>query len=365
MQIKKEFSKFVCILLVVSLLGIGGGMKVSASEKEESVEITSSHELETSTNGTLAAGGLWRTVLKYGFKLLLNASSPKNVAPKVTHGSSRDTASSGTVSFNVKGKNEFNTVKKEVHGERVGHEIEMWANSGQLLKTGKLGVVLYDPKGISRINRSVGHNQYSWYKITSGKTGRYQAQYNTTSKHKWNLWIGYIHGGKGLKSTFTKVNEDNVEIEEFDFIDIGDKRYLVPSNEHLESTKTVQTMNMEESPISFFQLHNQFYDEKYNMLVDVAKDYNAGDTIYVQDTIIDLQYNIEEDYTELHFNNVEETVEAHFSGDLTNRFDIGDKLTFKFNLLSVSDEYDFVELDYNQQILENDEVPSIDEFLFK
>jgi hypothetical protein len=253
-----------------------------------------SSEVEPSTDITTQNKNIGRTILSAAFKIISYYSDYfYSRDPVVTYGKSRDTASSGEIHFNNKYDSGYGAaVDKEVEGVSGGHQIEMWANSGQLFWSGSIAVILRDPSGVKRINRSVGHNQYSWYEIPSWNTGRYLAEYVSDEKDTWNLWVGYYHFGdfhnecdsrgncyiydsydiQGDNNIVTMENADGVKMK---FEKIGDKRFLIPSKNHLQKKYSISKNDF----LSFKDLHNQFYDTELNSYVDVAKNFKPGDLI--------------------------------------------------------------------------------------
>lgn len=363
-----------CVSLVLILIILLSSIGIGFANNEVNEVVHTSPE-EVYVNKTFP----WRTVLKYSYKIAdYYKNKFINRKPTTNFGINRDTISSGTINFNNKYKSGYGAfVKKDIRATRGGHEIEMWANSGALFWTGKIGVSLKDKNGNYRINRTVGHNQYSWYKVPSWNTGSYVAEYSTTEKASWNLWVGYCHysrGGGGRERPLPQFEKQgnitgsivngNV-LEDIKFKDIGNKRYILPSNSHMNS-KSNKMNKVGRSYYSFSQLHEQFYDYSLGIYVDVAKDFSVGDTILISDDIVSLEYNEVKDETKFGFKFKDEKVDyIHFSGNLTNEYDVGDNIKFQFKLLPVAENEIFVVLDYNKIFEETGETPDIKQFLSK
>lgn len=324
---------------------------------------------------SIDATNIGRIVLKAAFKIISKYGDFfYHRTPTVSYGPSRDTASSGEIHFNNKYNRGYGAaVDKEIQGVKAGHQIERWANSGQLLWGGKISVILRDPNGVKRINRTVGHNQYSWYSIPIGNTGKYLAEYVSNSKHTWNLWIAYYHFGdfvdypcdgsgncyNSTPNTLTTVNQYGKEVQ---FKKIGNKRFIVPSKNHVQ----LNSENYNKKIINFNEFHNQFFDEELNSYVDVAKNYIVGDVIRVRDTIKALEYDKKEDATYFWFEFSDNKVDyVKFSGDLTNKFKMGDQLEFKFKLFPATKDNKYVILNYNYEVENTGKTPNIDGYLVK
>lgn len=301
----------------------------------------------------------WKDVLMAAFEYVLaNTKSP--VKHKATFSDNGATASvtPGSVSFN-KGSNGVNTVDKKIFAQKAGHQISMWANSQQLFYTGKIGVVLR--KGTAKpINRTVGHNQYSFYKVKSGKTGNYIASFNSTSSHKWRVWVGYSH----YTNTSRRAVSLSAKAQESDFTQIEDKMYLMPTESHVAPlAKKRMASKASLTSMTFKEIYEEFYDKEQDSLVDVPKTLSAGDSIIVEDRISDVKFDEESDATFFYFNDARTPVELPFRGDQTSKFAQGDTVKFKFTLKAVSEGHDFVGFDYTDAIDNTGEFPSLEDFL--
>ena len=300
----------------------------------------------------------WKDVLMAAFEYILNnVSSPVKHPATFSDNGSRATATPGSVKFND-GNNGVNTVDKKVYAQKAGHRIEMWANSQMFLYRGSIGVVLR--KGTFKpINRTVGHNQYSTYKIASGKTGNYIASFNSTSKHKWRVWVAYNH--YGTKSFQALNNGDNTQ--PVDFTDIDGRKFLVPSESFASTPSIARQFMGPKEEFTFEEIYEEFYDEAQDSLVDVPKSLSPDQSIVITDNISDLSYDAKNDATYFYFNDARTPIELPFKGDLTGKFTRGDKVKFKFKMNRVNDDYDFVSFDYSDAISMTGEFPDISDFL--
>lgn len=334
--------KFLVVVLVLSLF-FGTGTTVAA------IHQTIEYSEDDIVPQTIP---LWLKVLGYVFRAVSNGiPGPATWKPQVTHYDYWVEVSSGSIKFND-GSDGFNEVFKELYGER-DHSIYMYAHSHQLFWVGKIGLVLRDPNGVRRINQTVGHRQYAWYNI-GNNIGYYEACYNTTNKHKWTLLIDYHYPLWPFES-------ENFSGEK-KYADIDGRRYLLPSKQHANSSFP-ELQGNKNNTITMSELYDQFYDTNQHLLVDAAKDFKAGDRIYINDCILDVHYNDEEDATAFMFSNKEEFTEIHFSGDLSQQFKAGDNINLAFRLLPICEEHNLVILDYNKLIIEQDIAPDISQFI--
>ncbi|GAA2943189.1 hypothetical protein ACFO7V_17930 [Glutamicibacter bergerei] len=350
---KQKLKTLVTSTSIAALIASGAGVAPAHAET-----IKPQVEAVEPDVGSVALIG-WKSVMMAAFEYILaNTKSPVKHKATFSDNGSRATSTPGSVSFN-KGSNGVNTVDKKVFAQKAGHKIEMWANSQQLFYTGKIGVVLR--KGSSKpINRTVGHNQYSTYTVGSGKTGNYIASYNSTSSHKWRIWVAYYHyGTKSLRS----LNADPAT-QEPDFAQVQDKMYLKPSESHLHSSdKARKFMKSADTSLTFSELYEEFYDREQDSLIDVPKSLSANDSVTVTDTISDIKFDQESDATFFYFNDARTPVELPFSGDHTEQFATGDTVKFKFSLNKVSDVHDFVSFDYTDIIDKTGKFPPLEDFL--
>ena len=86
-----------------------------------------------------------------------------------------------------------------------------------------------------------------------------------------------------------------------------------------------------------------------NNYVNDLKNYSIGDSIYVKDIVSYLEYNADDDTTLMYFGSTEDSMCLWpFAGDLRERFNIGDDITFKFKVVEEysTNKYTFESLDY-------------------
>lgn len=110
-----------------------------------------------------------------------------------------------------------------------------------------------------------------------------------------------------------------------------------------------------------------FYNEKIEELSNQSKSLNVGEHAKIIDTITNLEYDKENDKTIFHFKaNYEHDIsshELHFAGNLTDNYSVGDKISLSFEIMPLTEEYDFVDLDYNIMFSKTGVVPEISSFI--
>lgn len=305
-------------------------------------------------------------------------------SPSISLGNSRDTASSGTIHYN-QGSHNAASVRKNVQAVKKGHEIEMWGNSHQIGWTGKIAVTLSRPDSSKdAINRSVGHNQYSWFKVV--KPGNHIARWTTSNKQSWTLWQGYYHWGDLHKKCDSKGNcmlpsskiEDSRNSVNFEkdvtavnpdgkvvnFEAIEEFRYLKPSKEHLQLNATAKMENnkFKKKIYNMNNLYSEYYDNVLEEKVDVAKTLVAGDNVYLSDTINNIEYDSDENVTIFEFTTNYGPQYLAFKEDLTSEYNVGDSLNFNFKIVNLHHGHAYTNLDYSV-ITQNGVYPDIKEFL--
>lgn len=298
----------------------------------------------------------------------LNKSSQYvfNRDPSISYGSTRDTASSGTIHFN-QGTQNIASVKKSVEVVKKGHQVELWANSNNLLYTGKIVVLLTTPGGTDVINKSVGHNQYSWYSATG--TGTHQARYVTSNKDSWNLWQAYYHWGD-LASSYTGCTEYSVPIKNYStftndngeivtFENIDGKKHIVSENSREKNNSLTKTNSL----YTFEELYHEFFDEKLELLTDVAKNIKENDIVILKDNISSIMYDHVNNETELIFYTKFGEQPIRFAGDLTKKYKAGDKISLKFVAQKIYPTKDYISFNYKKEIEQNEIAPNIEDYI--
>lgn len=320
-----------------------------------------------------------KVAVKGAFYLLNRATQALTKRePSITLGNSRDTASSGTINYKKIG-----SVRKDIEAVKKGHEIEMWANSHQIGWTGKIVVTLSRPDSSKdAINRTVGHNQYSWFTVQ--KAGKHVARWTTSNSHSWTLWHAYYHWGDLHKKCDSKgncmlptgnidinlnVKEDNliVGVDESGnkvmFETVGEYRYMLPTEKHKNNTKLLQQSSFPNT-LTMNELYYEYYDENLDQKVDISKNYIAGDEIQVTDTIIGLEYDSDMDATLFEFKSDVGSQYLAFKGDLTEKYSIGDSISFKFMIVSLHEGHEYTTINYTK-VTNDGIIPDINEYLVK
>ncbi|MGM8215486.1 hypothetical protein ACLIA0_07905 [Bacillaceae bacterium W0354] len=126
------------------------------------------------------------------------------------------------------------------------------------------------------------------------------------------------------------------------FIDVEDFIIEVPSQQFLEQADPNYDKNQF---ISLNELYEQMYDEVHERhLHNVFQNYRAGDTIYIKDDILSVEYDAQNDVTYLTVETNQGSEDAPFSGDLTDRLKAGGTVKLKFELTPKSADGLYVDL---------------------
>ncbi len=125
------------------------------------------------------------------------------------------------------------------------------------------------------------------------------------------------------------------------YIVYNDTRYDYPSESHIKSDASFDKeafLTMEEMEFV------QFYDEVLEEFVSVARNFVAGDYIYISDIITGISFNENDNKTRMSIGEYSTLV---FEGSLTKRFNVGDEIKLKFKLIPIIEDDIFVTLNYN------------------
>lgn len=83
----------------------------------------------------------------------------------------------------------------------------------------------------------------------------------------------------------------------------------------------------------------------------------------MKDTITNLSYNSEKDFTYFTFSTSDGDVDWKFAGDLTGQYHVGDEIKLKLKVAEMckSSDIQFEILDYTNVVI-NDEVPKLSDY---
>lgn len=148
------------------------------------------------------------------------------------------------------------------------------------------------------------------------------------------------------------------------------KSYQIPSETRNELFRK-KSNNSNNNVLTAQELFDEFYDKDLNCSVYSMQNFNIGDTIFVEDKIIELKYNEDNDSTKLYFGKTTEgPFKWIFAGDLRGKIKVGDSIKFKFKVVEefANEEYTFETLDYfndwHMLKLEN-RIPDISKYIIK
>lgn len=117
----------------------------------------------------------------------------------------------------------------------------------------KIAVNITNSKGDYMQNKTVTHNQHTYYQATN--TGRYTVEYTDTKKNTWDIWIQVDKFGEPQYPKFASLQSSNAEAmiykniegKEAIFVkEIDGNVYRVPSKTHIpdDSFQKNKELNM-------------------------------------------------------------------------------------------------------------------------
>ena len=288
-----------------------------------------------------------------------------NRKPTIKKGPNYITSGTGSLKFNT---DIGASVKVNINLGKSRLEVDSFAQTDFLNWLDKIAVTLTAPNnGKDVINRSVTHNQHSYYKSAS-PYGIYNLRFTDTDKCKWDCYYTLVDYAKSASRSVDMYqniyNTEGLEINSV-YNASNQKSYILPTKDL--SSKPF-SLSKESISLSAGELNNQFYDENRKVFVNALRDYDVDDKILFSDIISDIQYNKEDNYTLFSFDTDDSTIHWPFAGDLTTQYKKGDTLKLK---LKVVEEYRydnnvFENLDYclnGMKLQEKNEYPNINDYL--
>lgn len=235
------------------------------------------------------------------------------------------------------------------------------------------GTYVYDANG--QWGGHVSHNQIiSFFPDADDPRGDYQIHFvDDKEEQKFNCYVKcweYTPDSRGLVATSTtNCNEPPQNLMTINGAEIrydsnAGMQFIVPSKQFASEISTYSSNEVLDGD----ELTAQFYDAVYDLYVDNLKNYDIGDTINFCDEIISIEYNEEKSMTELTFPCDAGNIYWQFSGDLRDRYSIGDlvNLTFTVEKAGESNGIIFESLNYildNYTLREKGSYPSIDDYI--
>jgi hypothetical protein len=282
----------------------------------------------------------------------------KVATPTIQYQVSRDVVTSGAVRF--AGYQGSTPVISRVNKEYFAmvpkgvtlHQVTVFATSGATNFNDPISIVIQQGHTML-FDRILQSNAHATYEIPLNRTGaEHQIQYTCVVPKIWDVKFFYYHWGD-TGPILQSLDGNDTSIDNYTIID--DKVYVHPS----DSRSVNANFNKLTSYITINNLiFYEFYDDEIGF-VNVARNYVAGDTILIRDTILSTEYNRSEDYTTFVFYPHER---LYFSGDLTSIYSPGDVIHLHFKLLTIPNSDVFVELDYVRQGRTNG-IPNINRYL--
>lgn len=269
--------------------------------------------------------------------------------------------SSGTISFNKDGNGA--SVKHDVGIDYKGNWIDTVPNTNVLNWLDKIAVNITDTAGNYLKNQTVTHAQHTVLKTTY--IGTYTVEYTATTKTPWDIWISVNkYGDPAYPTTLSEVDSQveytNTNGQKGYFVkESNGNLYKVPSNSHKNKTSALlpTSLTMEE-------LSAQLFDDESVSYVSDFKDFSIGGKINFKDTIQEIEYDVQENYTVFSFKGKDENiVNWAFDGDLTEKYQVGTDLNLELEV--VQEVGDFETLDYIKDAKMSKLAPSIDKYIIK
>ena len=273
----------------------------------------------------LAQNALWQ-VAKYA------SSSWFNRKPSIKKGSNYVTSGTGDLKFN---EEIGASVKVNINLGKSKLEVDAFAQTDFLNWFDKIAVTLTAPNGGKDvINRSVTHNQHSYYNSAS-PYGTYTLRFTDTDKCKWDCYYTLTDFSKAKSvSHYQNIyNEDGLRVKSV-YNASNKKSYIIADGDaSLRKSAPNKVLSADE-------LNNQFYDEHKKIFVNALKDYDIGDKVMFSDVISEVEYNEKDNYTLFTFKTEDSNIHWPFAGDLTSHYKKGDTLNLN---LKVVEEYRYAD----------------------
>lgn len=331
----------VCSISVpVYAMEDGVSKKVGVVQEDFSLDLEEALPRATSTWVDWAAAAIKWVIYKVD-NVLYNVSASKEV------GSNYVRVSSGSIEYNngTNGSSSYidiNARSPYLSSGNPNMSISLSTSCSFLTGlTDVMAVTLTNPSGSYVINTTLGMNGITSYGVKKASAqGTYRATYAVTKNQKWTAAARLFDANTPTRSSFDIDNQNMV-------IDWDDnKYYYIPTNDETVSTVALSSENI----LDVDQLYEQFWDSKLNEYVYDLKNFVVGDNVIVSDSIKGITYDAEKERTILEFDTRRGTAYWPFDGNLLDQYNVGDQVTFVFNVVQAyeSEAYVFENLDYFQ-----------------
>lgn len=244
-------------------------------------------------------------------------------------GSNWANISTGTLSFNNSSSNIGASVNHDIYVGSPQLDIDIFAETNFLNWLDKISIILTDSKGNDKINRSVDHEQHSYYKTTSyDNYGTWRVRFVENDSSKWNCWIAVTDQSIYGSSYAISTNEQGIS-QPANIVKTNNKIYFLPDTNHKSNQKKLYSHKL-----SMKDLNNEFFDDVNKRYVKSSKNFSIGDTVLFEDTIKSIKYDSTTNATYFVFEGQDGfDITWAFANDLTNIYKAGHKLSLKFKLV--------------------------------
>lgn len=217
-------------------------------------------------------------------------------------------------------------------------------------------------------NKKVQHSQ--WFTYRPKSTGEHAVRFTTTDKQQWTPYITYrwdtsglpIGGIKSIAQNDIQSNLQDIIVSEQtpqekvedNLITTETGNFFKPSENHFEGNAVQKKLTLKE-------LNLQFYDEELESSVYKMKNYLAGDTVTLEDTVERIVFDKERDSSEVYFESNDEPLE--FKGNLTDEYPVGSNLSLAFEVVEMDEDYELNTIDYIKEFSDTGLIPDIANFI--
>ncbi|WP_332646788.1 hypothetical protein [Lysinibacillus sp. 54212] len=299
-------------------------------------------------------------------------------SPTVSYGSNVDFVSSGSIAFNS--SNYGASTKHIVTRLDSNDEIDVVPETSLVNYASKISVIITDPSGKDVLSHSVTPQQHTTYK---GSLGTYTVRFVQNSAQTWNLWIALWHYTGNIACSTppcpeqTSLSNSKMKHKNGDIVELLNTKnnalfkneyinggfYAIPSKQHVIEDTLYNFSPSQTYSVKYLQ--NLGYDKELDLLVKNFKGLSIGDIINFEDDIQSIRYSPSDNTTYFGFEELDGNLtEWPFKGDLTNSYQIGDKLLLNLNVVEEVEGKEYETLDYIKYGLEhNGDAPDINLFL--
>ena len=355
MKNKKFYQRLISAVLTLVIL-CSVPLNVSAAQHQFPMEETNASDA--------AVKYIWKAAFQIvKWVLIKGDNSFFNRSPEIREGENWSASSSGSVAFG-NGANDVRRVKFTTNVSTAHNHLSVFAQTSVTGWLEKISIFIEDRNGNEIAGGQVTHDQHV---LTSYDLplNTYTTYYVYNKNRNWDCWI-YRYDFSADYLSRTK-NTTSGQVADMVYNPYTQKSYIIPSD--FSSTSFRSRSRKNGNVLTAQDLVNEFYDRKLNCSVSRMKNYDIGDTVYVNDSVVDLEYDNANNITTIYLGNTTEGAFAWpFTGDLRNQIKVNDQLTFKFNVVEEysTNEYSFETLDYLYEsygLINNNTAANINDYL--